>query len=346
VHPIVTEDYFGFLFSVLSRNVEKGLELLGDRIRSAQFEEEAIERQKALQIAYLRTQADDPWTFISGLLDKSLFYGYPYAIDQAGSETSLAAISARSVQAWYERVVRNHKPMIFVFGDTQGTSLASYFVRRFSGSRFLETEIPESFPEPVKERTKISVPWSTDESLILVGFQGPPFGDDDYYPLEILESYLSGVGGRLREELRDRQGLVTEVSVRYDAYARGGRIVLTATTSPSNVQKVLAALEDEIHKLRDEPISFREYQTAVNATLGKYIIEKQSRFGQIHSMATAVLSGRASALFEDATDRFKEVAREDLPDLARRLLAMDHSVTLYTSDGTGERAGGTADGGE
>src|SRR5205814_9627700 len=104
--------------------------------------------------------------------------------------------------------------------DLQGTSLARYFVRNFSGSRYQDVKLAEEFAKPLEKRTAVDDSWARSESVIAIGFNAPPGGDEDAAALTVLETYVGGVDGRLAEPLRDQEGLGRTVDARYQPRVR------------------------------------------------------------------------------------------------------------------------------
>ncbi len=326
--PVVGKDYFGIRLSVLSQNIEPALELLADVIQSPGFSDEDLGRQKTKQAAMIREEGLSACNQACELSDDGLYTDSPYALTPYGSEAGLASFTIPAVKEWYNATVHNKKPIVVIIGDTQGTSLAGFFVRRFSGSRFQDTKIPEEFAKPLSARAQKEASLSVGASRLVLGFQAPPFGDEDSYAVNVLGELLAGEGGRLVEQLVYSQRLAYDVSFKYNAYVRGGSVKFGLTTPSSDEDKAAKALESEIKKLIDGPITYREYRSAVNAAIGSYGIFQQDRVRQINQMARSILTGGTLESVQDVVTRLQDVKQEDLPDLARRIFNLNNSVIV------------------
>ncbi len=326
VLPIVTPDYFGFHFSILSRNFEAGLKLLLESIRNPAFDSEQINLQKRIQSAKIQNRVQSADT-ARELLNQALFRNSYYSSNAEGNEGSLAAITPAAIQRWYEALVKNRKPIVIAIGDTQGASLASYFVRSFSGSRMQDARIPEEFAKPVEKAESLDRVWNGNHSLILVGFQAPPEDDEDGNAAAVLESFAGGPG-RLAQELRDRLGLAYQVSLKYNPQLRGGSMVVGAATTPGNEDALLRAVQEELRRIREDPIPYREYRSAVNAAAGAYWIRSQSRFGQISDILKKLLAGKGLDAYQNVPAGVQEVQEEDLKEVTQRILKMNSAVIL------------------
>jgi predicted Zn-dependent peptidase len=164
--------------------------------------------------------------------------------------------------------------------------------------------------------------------MVLLGFQAPPEGDEDRPVADLLVNLLGGDGGWLQEQVEQRQGLAACVAVAYRPRARAGALAITAWTSPENETRVLEAVQGEIKRVTDTPLLYKDYRSALNAAIGRDTIEKQVRLSSIRLLTELVLAGKGLENFQDYPARLQEVSQDDLPDLARRILNVEKSVTV------------------
>jgi len=324
--PVVEDDCFGLYLSIPSRNIEPGLSLLNEMIKTPKLDADEVARQKALQTAALGSRLEtEP---ARQRVRQALFVDHTYALDANGTEASLAAITQEAVQEWYRSHVAVRRPIVVIIGDTEGTSLAGYFVKNFSGSRFQETKLPADFPKPLERSTMAEEGWSAGVSLIAMAFQAPPAGDEDSFPLMVLQSFASDIGGRLVSRIQERVPTASRVSLEYRAGFRGGSLIACAAVAPADEDTAVQVLGDEIRRLSTAQITYREYRSAVSSAVGSLWIRQQDRFGLISDLTHNVLAGRSLEDFEDRVNRLQEVKQGDLPEIAKRFFKMEKSVTL------------------
>ncbi len=328
LEPVVADDYAGFFLSVLSRNVDATLALFGEMIKTPKFDKDELSRQKQLQLVELRRRRNSVVDYPQRLVEQALFKNHSYALSHDGNEKSLAAITPDGIQAWYQSEIRNKKPVIVILGDTQGTTLAGYFVKHFSGSRFQEVKAPENFVKPLEKSVSIEQGWDKNRSLVLMGFQAPPLGDEDSYPMRVLQGYLCGSGGKLPVELIDKQGLAFGVSMKYAPRIRGGSAVISVATSAANADNAIKAVQEEFNRLFNSPMLYRDFRSAVNTAAGSYWIDRQSRYNQVVSVAENVLSGKGIEEYQASLTQIQDVKQDDLLEAARRIFKLDKAVTL------------------
>jgi zinc protease len=324
--PVVADDYFGFYFSILSRNFDTGFNLLVEAIKAPVFDKDAIEREKKAQLSEIRAHQNSE-LFPSKLLFQSLFRDFSYARDSDGTEESLAGIDAKSLQSLYESNVKNKKPTVVIIGDTKGTSLAAYFVQNFSGSRMQDIKLTDASPKILDKGEKIERSWDRNYSAILIGFQTPPMDDESRYALTVLQSY-AGEPGKFYQEIRDKQGSAFNVALSYMPRLRGGSMIAYAATSPGREEVALKALQEEIGKIVNEPVSYRDYRAALNSAAGAYRIASQNWYSQITRVVESALAGSGLQGYQIFPTEIQAIKQEDFQDSARQIFRMEKAVIV------------------
>jgi zinc protease len=326
VEPVVADDYFGFYLSVLSHNFEAAFRLLLEKIRAPAFDKDEVARQKDLLLSEILSRRNSR-LYPLALLNQALFDAIGYSIPREGMDTSISSITPEALQLWYETHAKNRKPVVALIGDTKGTSLASAFVRNFSGSRIQAVKLREDFAKSLEKGISIDQKWNRGESLILVGFQAPPEDDEDGFAAAILEGY-TGNPGKFSQELRDRLGLVHHAAVGYNPRLRGGSLVICVATGPGDEDAALKGLREEIQRIRTGPIPFRDFRSAMSKAEGAYTLRQQVRAAQIADIAENVIAGKGLEGSQNYAAGLQEVGEEDLLAVAQRIFNLEKAVIV------------------
>ncbi len=332
--PVMQDDYFGIYMAISSANVDAGLNLLSEWIRQPRFDSDEVSRQKRFLQAALRNRSAPEIAI--GRLRQMLFAAHPYAQDIYGTETSLDALTPETVQEWHKKQVVDKRPIVVIVGDTQGTSLAGFFVRNFSGSRFEEVKLPEDFPKALTARSAGEGDAPGGISALFAGFQGPPDGDEDSFPLRVLESYAGGLGGRLVSRIGDEVSGAIRISLQYQPELRGGFIMADLAVAPAEEAEGFKVLTEEIERLGTDTVTYRDYRSAVAITVGEIQIGRQERSRQIQDLICQALLGAGLDGYVDEINRLLEVKQTDLQAVAQRMLKLAKSVTLRLHGKSGQ----------
>lgn len=334
IEPVVTEDYFGFYFSIPSKNFGPGFGILTDILKSPEFDPEIAGLYKEV-LAEERSQHSDEREAVYSAIRGKLFSGFAYGLDPAGSLETLAGFTPDSLKLWYDRHIRDKKPLVVIIGDSEGTNLASYFVQHFSGSRFQQAEMSEEFAPVLEVQESVEDTWERSRSLVAVGFQAPPLGDRDLNATTVLRNCLV----LEMEKLKEDKSWVSS-GVVYEPKLRGGSLVAYAAVEPGGEEQALKAMEGRIYGSLDRLFEFIEYRSGMNMALGDFRLGQQEPLTQIMSVAGMVLTEEGIEGYKGFIDRMGAVREEDLRDAAERIIRRDRAVRLriYGGDALKKRA--------
>lgn len=331
--PVVDKDYFGIELVVSSANIEPALDELIGLIKSPKFDAEEIARQKEILLAAIRQRENDVATLMQIETDRLLFGAHAYGLAGPGTEAGVSSLTPEAVRSWYDRTVRYRKPVIVIMGDTQGTSLAEYFVANFSGSRYQDARLPEAFPEAPEKALTSDRTWGGPRTLVTTAFQTPPFGDESWYPLAVLGEHLVGAAREYFAAVAAKQGRAYSFSVSSDAGVRGGAITVCTTGPAADTEKLVQALDEVIARRASGEMSYRDFRAARQAAAGRFEIARQMRVQQLRCLVRTVLAGRELEDFTGYLDRLQEVRQEDLPEVAKRVFDRERAVTVILRGG-------------
>jgi zinc protease len=245
---LVTEpDFFGYVLSVPSRNADRALRLLRDVIEEPAFRDKDTQRARVIQIGAMRSSLDTGDERSRELMRQAMWPGHPYALPPHGREEAVAKITEEQLRAWHERTVKRQLPQAFIVGDTTGSALVSSQLAEGFRRRDLEKSLQVKVPQPqTGERTESR---RRERAYLVAGFNGPKAEATDYLAVELLRAVLNGEGGRLLDELRDRQGLALAAWCDAETNFVAGSINVQLVTEAANEAKARAALLAEVNKL-------------------------------------------------------------------------------------------------
>jgi predicted Zn-dependent peptidase len=191
----------------------------------------------------------------------------------------------------------------------------------------LESKLPDAWVKALQKGALIEQSWNRNQSLILIGFQAPPVDDEDEPAIAVLEKYFGGEG-RVSQALVEKMGAAPRIFADYHPRMRGGSFILGAVTSPDTEETVYKALCEEIRKVASEPISYRDFRSAVNAATGDYGFMMEPRHAQIVHIFQNMLTGKGISGFQSFAMNVARIQEEDLSEAVEKILVLDKAVTV------------------
>ena len=144
--------------------------------------------------------------------------------------------------------------------------------------------------------------------------------------MDILCSVMSGQGGRLFLQLRDKQSLCYSVSAFSQEGLAPGYFGVYMGTAQSKLQDAEAGIRSELNKLLEDGITSEELQRAQRYLSGSHEVSLQRASSRCSAMALSEAYGLGYDSYSKFTDRIMAVTTNDVHDLARDIIQYDKSV--------------------
>lgn len=324
VGAMIGGDSVGWSISVPVQHTAAAIELLCDVTQHPTFEEDAIETERAIALADLAALRDDMFRFPMRLATEAAFAGHPYGVSLLGTEVSLASHGREDLVAWHRERVFNANSVVVVVGDGDPDALAAIVARHFGELAFRDASAlaEPAWPSRVTEAAQLR---EKAQTALVLTWPAPKRSDDDRFAMDMLSGIASGLGGRLFEELRDRQSLCYTVHAFASERRAAGTFSAYIATSPDKENVARDALLAELAKFRDELVAEDELRRAQTYAIGTHAIRQQSGGAVLAEVADAWLFGALSEL-ESFERRVAATTAEMVRDVARRYLDPDRRV--------------------
>src|SRR6266480_456506 len=124
---------FAVSLDITKPDVKLGVELLSDVLLNATMPEEAIAREKEVQIAAIKQDEEQLTTVARNILRQALFTQHPYALRANGSVESVQRLNQKDLLEFRDRYVVAKNGVIFVFGDVKATEVRQLFEQALGG---------------------------------------------------------------------------------------------------------------------------------------------------------------------------------------------------------------------
>ena len=88
----------------------------------------------------------------------------------------------------------------------------------------------------------------------------------------------------------------------------------------------IETLLERIKELGDSPVPSRDFQLAINSTIGMLDLERQQRFVQIDGIAKSVLAGKGFAEYTGFKENLRNVSEEEINAVIKKFLNLDKAA--------------------
>ncbi len=322
-------DSFGLSTSFFSRYLENGLKLLETIYKTPSFSPEIMERERQLIINRIKTEPDRPVQYAINRLNRAVYEKHPYGFDKEGTLETVAKFSNKDLMDCYRKYSTPSNTVISMVGAFDPEKTLKILDNLFG------VVPPEPFKAPtVSEETPIEKP--RDETILIprakahiaMGFKAVTMMDPDRYPLEVLNNLLSGQGGKLFLQLRDKESLAYTVASFIRPNLQPGMFGFYIACDAPKVDRALSGLLKEIDKIRSETISEKDVKNAVNNLIGHHEINLQSSWSRAENYGLNTLYGLGWNYEEEYVKKISEVTPADVLRVAQKYLNPQKRVVV------------------
>jgi zinc protease len=318
----------GIAGEFLARDADHGLELLADCVLHTRFREPDVERERRRVLEQLRTEADHPSVVAFRAFHEALYPRHPYRLPLLGEARSVATLTRRALTDWQQRYLQPDQMVLAVVGDVDPTHIHEVASRLFPSAAARAIDTPKPAPDALVEDGPRQVWESLDkrQAHVVYGFPGTTLLSKDRFALELLSTVLGGQSGRLFLEVRDKRGLAYRVSASSVDGIDPGYFAIYVATSPENLAVAVAAIEDELEKLRTKPIPKEELDRSKRYLIGAHEIGLQRRSALAATIAFDVAYGLGADAHRHYADDIERVTPAELQRVAARYLDRRRAV--------------------
>lgn len=331
ISGITGRNTFGMAVTGLSKFFDPCMRLFAECLFEATIPEDELERTKRLQLQEILSSNEQLGAVNFKSFAGAFFGDYPYGMSATGSVESVSALTPELVREQLGRLVRPDELVIAIVGNVDAAHCAALFEELFSDRSARGERLPEPpAPAPRTEPALVTADLDKNQAHIIVGFDAPVIGSQDRYALEVLHAVLSGQGGRLFYELRDKQSLAYSVYASMLLGMDASTFMINIGTSPEKIEQALRGMVEQVRKLKEEPPSAEEIANAKRYLIGNHDIGLQRNSSRAMSIALDHLYGLGFKRAFDYGDNIEQVTLEQLDALVERYLDISRMVISVT----------------
>jgi len=243
-------------YTCLAEDFEDVLAIVMDVARWPTFPEEELAKRRAESITALRQDDDNPAVRAVETLSELLYgAGHPYGRRAKGSVETLERIDRPAIAGFHARYVRPAVLSLAVVGDVEAEraiDCAAMEIEGWTGAPAGAIVVPPPAARPVRRLRTINMPGKV-QTDIAYGFTTIRRLDPRYYSYWMMNNILGqfGLGGRLADNIRERQGMAYYAFSSFDPTVGEGPLVVRAGVDPKNVERAIEAIDTEVRQLSE-----------------------------------------------------------------------------------------------
>ncbi len=262
---------------VTKPDLKVGVDLLADVLLNATMPEQAVAREKEVQIAGLKEEDEQPATVARNILRAALFGDHPYALRANGSLDSVSHLTQKALLDFRDRYLVAKNGVIAVFGDVKAAEVKQLLEQTLKAMKPGALALSDAHPAaPLRQMANVESQKEKAQGVIMVGYRGVDVFSKDRHALELIDEASSDLGSRFFIRIREQMGLAYYIGTSQVPGLVPGLFAFYLGTDPQKIEPVKTALLDEIRKLATDGLTKEELTRAKKKLIGQQQIANQS----------------------------------------------------------------------
>lgn len=314
----------GYLFSC-SANFKKNLEILLDFVQNPYFTQATVEKEQGIIGQEIDMYKDAPdWEVMFNCL-RTMYHNLPVRIDIAGTQESIAQITAKTLYGCYDNFYNLHNMVLAVAGNAdvdEIVEVADKVLKPVEGKmaqRKVIDEPEEVIDSYIEEKLSVATP------QFMFGFKEswdtPERTTKEEFSMEILLDMISGQSSELYKRLFD--GKLINNSFGFEYFTGFGYSCVLFAGESNDPKKVAEEIVGEIGRFRETGFDETAFERTKKKLYGRMIMGMNDIEGLANNMAVSYFAGED--VFTDF-EIFKTVTLDDVNDIFKKTLDENRSV--------------------
>ena len=318
----------------LSKDLYAGLELLSDLILHANFPPAEIEKVREDILAAIKAKKDRPTGQLFELFYKTLYPHYPYGHPTTGTLETISAITRKDLENWYESIRIPSNFVLTIVGDLDRDPLIPFLKTLFDPLQPSHKALPAIKPAlPLTGPRKAHLERPGAQTHLSVGYLGADLKSNLNAPMALVDTVLSGMGGRLFSRLRDNRSLAYTITAFRSPGLETGAFGVYLACDPGKLPPAQEAVFHELALLREEGLTKKELAAGKRYLLGNLKIGMQTNGSQAMQMGLDELYGLGYDHMPKYIQKIESVTLTDVNEAVKDIILPDRYVLVTVGPG-------------
>jgi predicted Zn-dependent peptidase len=302
----------------------EGLEVAKELALYPTIPEKDLEIERGVILEEINRRDDRPDEIVSEELQKLMYPGNPLGMLVLGRPEVIKSVTRQDFLEYHDRQYVAGRLVVVMAGNfkSQITNHKNQIEEWFGslpknvGSEFVSiTDVQKSAQVRVFEKRLAA------QAHIELGVRGVNDTDERRFALAVLTSYLGqGLSSRLFTELREKRGLCYSVHASSQSLSDVGIWSVYAGVAISKMEAAIAAIWEEMKRLRDVSLTAEELVAAKEKLRGPTLFSMENPISQMEWYARQAMD-RPDHLMshDDVINRLLQIDVDEIKQVAREL---------------------------
>jgi predicted Zn-dependent peptidase len=324
LNAYTSREHTAYYCRLLAEDVPMGIDLLADILQHSTFVEAELARERTVVLQEIGQVHDTPDDLVFDLFQETAFPDQPLGRSILGPAEVIAGLPRGALLDYMGEHYRPGRMVLAGAGMIEHEALVGLAERLF---RDLPAGAPGTAEPAVYRGGERRIERDLEQVHLLLGFEGLPATDPDFYALQVYSTMLGGgMSSRLFQEVRESRGLAYSVFSYASCYRDTGLLGIYAGTGEDEVSELVEVVAEEVRKLEAtlSPAELRRARAQLKASV---LMALESCSAVCEDLARQLLVHGRRLPPEEVIARIEAVDEDAIRRVARRITAHPLTVT-------------------
>jgi len=301
---------------ILKDDLPLAIDILADILQNSTFDATEFEREQSVIIQEIGQTLDTPDDIVFDYFQEICFPNQPMGRAILGTAEIVRSLTPAQVKAYMQDHYGAHQMVFAAAGKLEHQEIVDRVAEKFAQ---LPVDRPKETPPAVYKGGVFHQARDLEQTHMILGFEGLPFGHPEHYVASVLSTVLGGgMSSRLFQEVREKRGLVYSIYTFSSNYQDSGIFGIYAGTSPYQLSELLPVVHDELDHF-SKTLDVSEINRAKAQLRASLTMSLESTTARCEQLANHLLIYGRLIPLREILDEVEAVTLERVGALAERL---------------------------
>ena len=299
---------------ILKDDVPLAVDILSDILSNSVFDPKELEREQHVIVQEIGAALDTPDDRVYDLFTEAAYPGQPIGRTILGTPETVGSVASPKLAQYLERHYRGPSLVLAAAGNVDHDALVAMAEEKFGS--IAPTAGPSAVAATYRGGERLEPRDHLQETQVLIGFEGRPYGKEGFYKAQLLAAILGGgMSSRLFQEIREKRGLCYSIYAFHWSFSDSGLFGIHAATGPSDVAELMPVLLGELERATHD-ITTKELDRARAQLRAGLLMTLESPTGRAGQIARQLLLFGRIIPVDELVQRVNAITVEDVRTLA------------------------------
>lgn len=243
VNAYTSREVTAYYTRLLKNDVALGVDILSDIMQNSTFNDYEFQREQSVILQEIGQTYDTPDDIIFDYFQETCFPDQSMGRPILGTNDIIESLKNTDVKKYMDDHYGAKQMVLSAAGNVQHDTLVKLATDYFTDLKpdCHKDVPPANFRGGEFRQSRAQL----EQTHIVLGFEGVPYGHPHYYAATLLSTILGGgMSSRLFQEIREKRGLVYSIYAFHSSYKDTGMFGIYAGTGPEKARELLTATTD------------------------------------------------------------------------------------------------------